>query len=293
MGTLMAPLRVTRSIHPYASVDRPNSDNQLMKPCPLCKGKGKGKGKDSSNPTPRSYIPRPFLRSHPGLGSYATQADPPKVIVLDLDETLIHTSTEDDMSSLYRMGILTDPQKIDLRQRIFFIEIDDAVGKRGYGDHEKMWAIKRPNLDEFLDFCFQYFDLVIVWSAGADRYVHSVVDNIFRDHPEPHVVYGRSECVTDPRAGNYKPLKKMMRKVSGIIDRMMLSNTFVIDDKESTYIDNVDNGIKIPAYEPRPIVEELRDDDQALIELMDWLEQDVVKSSKNVQTLDKGNIFTI
>lgn len=212
-----------------------------------------------------------------------------KVIVLDIDETLIHTM--DDMTSLSKLNIMKDASLMDLRERCFFIDIQDAVGKLGKGEVEKMWAIKRPHLDDFLKFAFDYFDMVIVWSAGADRYVRSIVDTLFQHHQQPHVVYSRSDCVSDNRAHNHKPLQKMLSQVDGIDKLMGLENTFCIDDKESTYINNPDNGILIPAFQPKANIDQLRLGDDALLKLQRWLEQKHIKDFVDVRMLSKDGIF--
>lgn len=212
-----------------------------------------------------------------------------KVIVLDLDETLVHAF--DDLSTLRRSKILEDSDMIDLRRRVFLLDLVDPVDRRGKGRVEKFWAIKRPHLDEFLRFCFDYFDLVIVWSAGVRRYVDAVVNNIFKDIGKPYVVYAREQCVKDDRAVNHKPLRQMINNIKGLDKRMNLRNTLALDDRNSTYIDNPYNGIMIPVYSPQPNANALRTDERSLLELMDWLSRDEVVYSTDVGTLDKRYIF--
>ena len=212
-----------------------------------------------------------------------------KVIVLDLDETLVHAF--DDLNTLRRSKILEDPSMIDLRRRIFLLDLVDPVDRRGKGKVEKFWAIKRPHLDEFLRFCFDYFDLVIVWSAGVRRYVDAVVNNIFKDVGKPYVVYAREQCAKDKRAVNHKPLRQMIKNIDGLDKKMNLNNTFALDDRNTTYVDNPYNGIMIPVYSPSPNDNALRMDERSLLELMDWLSRDDVVYSTDVRNLDKRYIF--
>ena len=74
-----------------------------------------------------------------------------KAIILDLDETCIHTA-EDDKSM--NKSICDNP---NLDGDVYTLTLD--AGKL------KMWGTKRPHLDEFLLFCFSYFKHVCVWSA--------------------------------------------------------------------------------------------------------------------------------
>ncbi len=212
-----------------------------------------------------------------------------KVIVLDLDETLVHAF--DHLSTLRYSKILEDPDKLDLRRRIFLLDLVDPVDRRGKGQVDKFWAIKRPHLDEFLTFCFEYFDSVIVWSAGVRRYVDAVVNNIFKDIGKPYLVYAREQCVTDNRATNHKPLIQMINDIDGLNKIMSLTNVLALDDRKSTYVDNPDNGIMIPVYNPLPNANALRADERSLLELIDWLSLDEVVHSQDVKTLDKRLIF--
>ena len=209
-----------------------------------------------------------------------------KVIVLDLDETLVCVTEE--MGVYKELGIDQIP---NLRKNCFVMDLDDPVDFRGTGKHNSFWGIRRPHLREFLIFCFSYFKAVIVWSAGADRYVEAIVKEIFSGIADPHLVYARSKCVTDARARNHKPLSKMIRDEPGLSQYMSLSNTFAIDDKTSTYIDNPENGIQIPVYEPAFRISSLSSDDIGLLQLKDWLLRPDISGSTDVRTLDKSRIF--
>ena len=102
-----------------------------------------------------------------------------KCIVLDLDETLVHSNSQPDINLLKELKLITDPQNMDLRNRVYKITMDDVVSKRGAGDKTEMWGIFRPGVRQFLIDCFTYFKIVIVWSAGRRNYVHTIVDKLF------------------------------------------------------------------------------------------------------------------
>ena len=172
--------------------------------------------------------------------------------------------------------------------------MDDVVSKRGSGDKTEMWGIFRPHVREFLIFCFSYFKLVIVWSAGKKNYVHTIVDQLFADLKRPHVIwtFNDIEMLSNKDRTLIKPLSKLIDKVPGLSKYMSLSNSFILDDRNSVFEEpNPDNGIKIPAYNPSFKPESLRSDDSALPQLMNWFNRPEVIHSRDVRELDKSSIF--
>lgn len=212
-----------------------------------------------------------------------------KCIVLDLDETLVHTS--DDFKVLKRLGIYERPEFLDLRKRVYTLSLDDVVSKNGQGVRNNLWGITRPHYKEFLIACFSYFKIVAVWSAGQRKYVDAIVDYLFKDLPRPHVVYSYNECAQGEDRYLIKPLKNMINQVPGLSKYMSLKNTFVIDDRDYTFSDNPNNGILIPGYQPRFVPDTMRSDDIALAQLMKWFRKPEVMKSKDVRLLDKSQIF--
>ena len=215
-----------------------------------------------------------------------------KCIVLDLDETLVHTSDK-NLAELRSLRIMSDPSLIDLRHRVYELSLDDATSPRkGQGIKTELWGITRPHVKEFLIFCFSYFKVVAVWSAGKKKYVEAIVDFLFRDIHRPHVIYHRGHCDERSVNNHTKPLEKMIKQEPGLSKYMSLENTFIIDDRESVYQDdNPDNGIKIPAYKPTFDVYSLRSDDIALKQLVTWLLRPEVINATDVRKLDKKNVF--
>lgn len=210
-----------------------------------------------------------------------------KNIVFDIDETLVHTF--DDYDKLKQLRIFTDAKNMKLRNRVYKLGLDDMFDKRGSGNQTLMWGITRPNLDEFLKYCFKYFRNVAVWSAGQGPYVRAVVKDIFKGIGTPTLVYVWDDCENDEDAGIYeKPLRKMYKEV----DTMNPTNTFILDDRTTSFSGcNPDNGILIPAYKPIEKVESLHKDDNAFEKLVNWLNKPEVIRSTDVRKLDKTNIF--
>lgn len=212
-----------------------------------------------------------------------------KCIVLDLDLTLI--ATQDDMESLKLLGILSDPKLMALRNRTYHITIED-LEKPGIGTKYDFWGVTRPHIQDFLIFCFSYFKVVAVWSAGKRPYVEAIVDKIFKDLPQPHVVFTHDDVVIGSQGHIEKPLTKMIESNPILRRHMSLQNTFVVDDNDMTFSQNRDNGILIPAYNPALNINALARDDPGLLQLKYWLLQREVVDSRDVTTLDKTTIFS-
>jgi hypothetical protein len=212
-----------------------------------------------------------------------------KCIVLDLDQTLI--ATQENIESLKQLNILSDPNLISLRNRVYYITIED-LEKPGIGTKYDFWGVTRPHLYEFLIFCFSYFKIVAIWSAGKRPYVEAIVDHIFKDLPQPHVIFTHDDIETGPKGHILKPLHKMIESNSVLRRNMSLQNTFAVDDNSMTFFDNYNNGILIPAYDPSSSVNALARDDPSLLQLKYWLLQPEVVNARDVTVLDKSKIFS-
>lgn len=128
-------------------------------------------------------------------------------LVLDIDETLAH-SIEDvkKLNNLIKGNVLTKEQLSSLKKRLYIVDHYDKKGKLD----ERLWGIKRPYLDDFIDFAFKNYDLVIVWSAGSEWYVNRMIKVLFTDagHPKPHYVFSRGDCVEyeSPAGSEYEKM---------------------------------------------------------------------------------------
>jgi hypothetical protein len=212
-----------------------------------------------------------------------------KCVVLDLDQTLI--ATQNDMSSLKELNILSDPKLISLRNRTYHIALED-LGRPGIGTNHDFWGVTRPHINEFLIFCFSYFKIVAVWSAGKRPYVEAIVDHIFKDIRPPHVVFTQDDTEVGPGGHVLKPLTKMIESNPVLRRNMSLQNTLAIDDNSMTFYNNHDNGVLIPAYDPSLNVNALARDDPTLLQLKYWLLQPEIAAARDVTVLDKSTIFS-
>ena len=208
-------------------------------------------------------------------------------IVLDLDETLVHSSS--DMNEFRDLNLSQHP---DLNSRTYRLRINDVITPHGQGKISEMWGIKRPHINEFLAFCFSYFKVVIIWSAGTYKYVHAVVDNIFADIVPPHIVYTRDDCHQIDGICD-KNLSKLFQneELKGYVTP---ENTLLIDDREYSFgYSHPESGVLIPEFKPNSRVESLRTDDVALLQLRAWFMTQQVKNSPDVRQLNTDQIFKI
>src|SRR5439155_1317619 len=102
-----------------------------------------------------------------------------KSIVLDIDETLVHTFEGDCQTKFQQLNLMDDPALIDLRSRLYVLPLVD-LSKTGNSGVNLYWGVMRPSLRDFLRFCNKYFQNVCIWSAGHRDYVHGVCNQIFR-----------------------------------------------------------------------------------------------------------------
>lgn len=190
-----------------------------------------------------------------------------KVIVLDLDETLVHTLSDDEFNKSNK-GYELLRLYPDLRGRLYKLDVQGSV----------MWSVKRPHVDIFLRYVLNNFGKVIVWSAGSDEYVHVVVDWLFGTILiSPDAVYGRSFCEKESDKKFVKPIRKLTIQPE-LANSVRMDNTLFIDDNVISTSPNPSNAVTIPRYHPSPshVSELLSYSDKSLLQLIDWLESDAV-----------------
>jgi len=204
-----------------------------------------------------------------------------KTLVLDLDSCLIQSYCS---SGTQQANKFLSPDKIRHRHRffklMFYIE----------GDMYNYWGVKRPHLDEFLNFASIYFEKVIIWSAANYEYVHKVVDMIFQDHKYPDLILTEKDIVTVDKEDNdyHKPLSVIMNRYPGLID---IKTTLFLDDKLDNFRENPTNGLHIREFKPDEN-DVLKVDDHSLHSLIHWLLNPNVYSCSDVRKLDKSSVWS-
>lgn len=146
-----------------------------------------------------------------------------KLLVLDLDETLIHTTNE----PLERDG--------DFRFQTYHV-------------------YKRPHLESFLAFAFDTFD-VGVWTSAGAIYAQWIVSAIFREQA-PLFVFSSMRCTMrrDFSSGGYIEVKRLAKLKS---KGYRLSQIIAVDDTPEKHQDNYGNLVCVSEYTGNPADEEL------------------------------------
>lgn len=213
-----------------------------------------------------------------------------KNIVLDIDATLVHTHGDDD--EYLKLNLFTNPKMLKYRGRVYSMYLTDVTSPPGTGEEMKLYGIYRPYLKEFIDFCFEYFDNVIVWSAGKKKYVEKMCELIFTDrNKQPLLIYNYDDCeIYDDYIR--KPLSKLYKdpRTKGKINE---KNTYVLDDRDDTFALNKCNGVMIPEYESTLDVKGLNKNDDNLLKFMAWLSMEKHSKSNDVRKLDKKKVFKL
>jgi RNA polymerase II subunit A small phosphatase-like protein len=122
-----------------------------------------------------------------------------KLIILDLDETLIHASD-------HRLPI-----------------------ESTYFEVGHYYVYKRPYLDQFLEFCLSEFK-VAVWTSSNALYAKPVIEEIFKSEDNLQFWWSREKCTWkfDPETQSYdwlKDLKKVRRKGFNLEHVIMIDDT--------------------------------------------------------------------
>jgi carboxy-terminal domain RNA polymerase II polypeptide A small phosphatase len=146
------------------------------------------------------------------------------LLILDLDETLIHSSN-DQLS-----------RSCDFRVFDFFV-------------------YKRPHLESFLSEAFMNYN-VAIWSTGSDDYVEVLAKTILPEGCNFEFVWGRSRCTarkmsanddlfgyTDPGRIEYIKQIKKLRKKGYLRERIL-----IVDDSPYKLTDNYGNAIYVSEF---------------------------------------------
>ncbi len=216
--------------------------------------------------------------------SIATNPITEMCIVLDVDETLVHTF--ESLHDLLHIDVSNTYYKKIKRRSYNFVyrTYSENVANPSFN---RLVGIKRPFLDEFITFCFNYFKYVIVWSAGEDSYVRSICRQIFKDR-KPYAILTRNKCAGDKYN---KPLSILFNDPlfrNSITER----NTIIVDDKYESVSSNINNAIIIPPY--IPTINDLvdgNDDDVYLLNLITWLQNYKVLTNTDITHISKSSVF--
>lgn len=139
-----------------------------------------------------------------------------KLLILDLDETLIHA-------------------------------VEEPLSYACDFSFDRYFVYLRPYLKEFLEFTRTYFE-VAVWTSSGSEYASAVVESVFGDDYPLSFVWSRERCVQkfDPEYYEYiyvKDLAKVKKK------GYKLDQILVLDDTPKKLMRHFGNLIKIEPFE--------------------------------------------
>jgi len=177
-----------------------------------------------------------------------------KCLVLDLDETLIHSSFNNGDNHDFTLTV-------------------DFEGKK-----QTMYVAKRPHVDEFLKFCSEYFELV-VFTASHSKYAGPLIDIL-----DPHKLVDfrlfRESCTF--HKGEYvKDLHRIGRP---------LTTTIIVDNSPKCYSFNPLNAIHCLSWYNDSSDNELLEILDILKELADPKIEDVMKEIKILKEKRKQRV---
>jgi hypothetical protein len=207
-------------------------------------------------------------------------------LVLDIDDTLVQTF--DDIDSLYKCPIMKNPKFYPVRKRVYILKFQNEEPEEDEEEEEMIWGVKRPHIDEFLDFANRYFRNIVIWSAGTYDYVHAIVKHLFKQIPCPARVFTRNDCTQSEEYGYEKPLEKIYKA----IPEMNHKNTLLIDDRQEVFVrKDPNNGIIIPPFSPDVEDYDSLTSDASFLYLKDWFMKPEVMESSDIRKVNKQNIF--
>lgn len=211
--------------------------------------------KPQTRATKKTIAPSPSLRTTlQAIPKVPWKTD--KVFILDLDHTLLDSTGHKNAHSdrLYVLNFGTETLKGSLR----------------------------PYSKEFVKFLMEY-GTVLFWTAATKEYAEQVTD-ILCDEQRPLHVWSREHCrvVPDGSGKGYyiKPTHNAMASIG-----LDPESALIIDDNTYTFEANPNNGLHIEGYYGR-------NDDRALLDIMQWLVSPRVMNSYSMTQLPKTGIYT-
>ena len=170
-----------------------------------------------------------------------------KLLVLDLDETLIHAN-------------------------------EVSIGRKPDFDIGDYIVYKRPGVNEFVEYCFEHFD-VAIWTSSNRLYADAIVNFLIPDPSKLQFVWARERCTQRFIAETYEYTHlKVFKKLKD--QGYSLDLIIGIDDSPEKYVRNYGNLVKV-----NPYFGEETDNELSL--LTRYLE--ILKQVPNVRKIEKRN----
>lgn len=210
----------------------------------------------------------------------------PKNIILDIDETLIHAVEERRKISELKKDLESD-KFYDKKNDFFIFKLINRNEDYENSIKDTYYCFKRPGLDEFLSYCLDNFDRVIICSAGTKTYVEEIVKNLFKNLGQPDGVYSRYDCLLPD--GNMDKIQKPIVKIADMMNlpkEINLKNSFLVDDREYNSISNHKNKITVPQFYISSPDDFLKSQDTVLYQLIDLFESQEFKNCEDIRDIN-------
>ncbi|XP_043648754.1 CTD nuclear envelope phosphatase 1 [Drosophila teissieri] len=180
-----------------------------------------------------------------------------KTLVLDLDETLVHSCYLDpDTHDNVGCSQLPDHAQPDYVLNVSIEPMVEPIVFR---------VFKRPHVDEFLDYVSKWYDLVI-YTASLEVYAAQVVDHLDAGQGRMSRRFYRQHCrASSPLVS--KDLSLVTPDLSGVL---------IIDNSPYAYRDFPDNAVPIKTFIYDP-------EDTELLKLLPFL--DALRFTKDVRSI--------
>jgi len=194
-------------------------------------------------------------------------ASPRYTMVLDLDETLLHSFFPDKVTSEQRAYLLSLVRTEEVAEAAGQItRLQRTMYEVDVGDGTLVICVLRPHCHQFLAQLFEKYD-VGVWSAGGRTYVESICKVLF---PQEFVSYKPLfemcwEDVQVEQANNggityTKPLTTITNRLTEV----SLNHLILIDNRPENACYFPNQLVHVPDYYPDPFTS-LEDNDQYLL----------------------------
>lgn len=158
-------------------------------------------------------------------------------VVLDMDETLIHTS---DISDHYSPELHSEENLREQTPEAFIVRVNG----------ETLLVRKRPGVDQFLRRASALFDLYL-YTAGEEDYARAVLHRLDPSGDLFQQRHFRSSCVPNTLSGEFM-------KDLNVVPNVDMRRTVLVDNNPASFAMQPDNGILIESFYVSPTDKELR-----------------------------------
>lgn len=173
---------------------------------------GASKPREASGDSPKSVFDPFWAQEEPLLPPQSGSAKGKRTLVLDLDETLVHSVFHSCAGADFSLKVQLEQGPLDV------------------------FVLKRPGVDAFLKAMAAHYEIV-VFTASVQEYADPLLDVLDPQGLVAHRLF-RDSC-SNSRNGYVKDLARLGRELSNII---------IIDNSPHAYIFQPDNALPILSY---------------------------------------------